>query len=213
MCAVQIRNQEREWDPKGDGTITKGEFRQHIRALGVHGLGVVPVDEVDAMFEAWDDDNSGSIDMHELEIALKRLRAKWVARHSKQGLKPAVVMQIAALRARAEAGKQAAVATQRAEKCQEELRELNEVIEARIDVQLGRLIQRAQLVDLKPVATSRSISSGRPLPNGHLQTTAHPCVYAPCGRCSRIFASRILPPACCDPFGDDLSSSPKHQGG
>ena len=80
------------------------------------------------------------MDMHELERALTRLRAKWVKKYGKKGVKPGVQARIAALRARAEGGTAAAAATQRAEKCQEELMELNEIIDARLDVQLGRLI-------------------------------------------------------------------------
>lgn len=40
---MKIKQMEKEWDPNGGGLITLGEFRQHVKALGIEA----PVDEID----------------------------------------------------------------------------------------------------------------------------------------------------------------------
>ena len=48
----QVKAQEAQWDPKGDGTITKGEFRMHIRGLGVRAKNASNAD-IDLLFEEY----------------------------------------------------------------------------------------------------------------------------------------------------------------
>jgi Ca2+-binding EF-hand superfamily protein len=61
----------REWDPNGDGKISKMEFRQDIRKL----LGMeTDVREIDALFESLDADSGGSLDASELKLALSTLQ-------------------------------------------------------------------------------------------------------------------------------------------
>lgn len=47
---MKIKEQEKEWDPTGNGTITIGEFRQHVRGVGIEATS----EELDALFAEWD---------------------------------------------------------------------------------------------------------------------------------------------------------------
>jgi hypothetical protein len=134
--AGKMKQQAALWDPRSDGKVTKGDFRNHIKRLG---LKPKSIHEVDDLFELWDDDHSGSIDMDELRDALIALHKDYKRRLNEK-MNPGKKAKIASLRARVTAGKDAILATERAENCKVELAELNQVIEARIDVQLGRLI-------------------------------------------------------------------------
>ena len=58
-----------EWDSNGDGEITKVEFRKHLRNLGV----TCEVEAIDALFDFYDEDGSGTFDLDEIKVALKRL--------------------------------------------------------------------------------------------------------------------------------------------
>ena len=58
----------REWDEDADGTVSKREFRQ---CMSVLGLSDVTREDIDALFDTFDSDRSGSIDYRELS---KRLR-------------------------------------------------------------------------------------------------------------------------------------------
>ena len=60
---LRIQEQEALWDPNGGGTVSKGEFRLHIAAVGIEEVGV---EDVDALFDRWDVDRSGQLDMDEL---------------------------------------------------------------------------------------------------------------------------------------------------
>ena len=139
---LRIRQQERQWDPTGDGTINKGEFRLHLRGIGVTDA---PVNQMDDLFDTWDTDKSGAIDMDELAAALKGLHAKFIERTGPRKLDPVVVEKVRALRGRADAAKAAAAASLRAERCAEELAEVTEAIDARLDVQLGALLHKRQI--------------------------------------------------------------------
>lgn len=44
---LKIKEQEKEWDPNGGGTITLGEFRQHIRGVGLEASN----EDIDALFQ------------------------------------------------------------------------------------------------------------------------------------------------------------------
>jgi Ca2+-binding EF-hand superfamily protein len=67
------RSQIREWDPNGDGTITKQEFRLNVRKLFPKDT-PPKVQDIDALFQSLDDDGSGSLDVAELKAALKKLQ-------------------------------------------------------------------------------------------------------------------------------------------
>ena len=64
----------RAWDADNSGTIDKNEFRDGLRQLG---LTEVPLEELDALFDEIDADESGEIDYRELAFKLKtKQRAK-----------------------------------------------------------------------------------------------------------------------------------------
>ena len=57
----------REWDTDRNGEVSRAEFRNGLKALGVEGENA----EFDALFDAWDSDGGGSLDFMELEKALR----------------------------------------------------------------------------------------------------------------------------------------------
>ena len=135
----QIAEQEKKWDPKGDGTIVIGEFRAHIRGVGLQATN----EELDALFEQWDKDHSGKIEMQELYDALTQLQRDFLrkfGRNGAQGWKLTTEQQAEQLRARAAAGKLAIEATKKAEQQQAELDALIVDIEGRIAVQVGLML-------------------------------------------------------------------------
>ena len=50
----------------------------HIRGVGLERF---PVEQVDELFMRWDLDGGGTIDMDELEQALKSLRTAFIKKH------------------------------------------------------------------------------------------------------------------------------------
>jgi len=84
--AVRVIDLFREWDEDGDGIVSKKEFRRAMPLLGLQvGIRVrlrvrvrvaqgpspsfalqVPAHEVDALFDSWDPDGSGELDLNEL---------------------------------------------------------------------------------------------------------------------------------------------------
>ena len=70
----------REWDTNKDGELSKVEFRQAVRnKLGLKAQN----NEIDAVFDAFDDDASGGIDLRELKPFLKALSGAAVAADKK----------------------------------------------------------------------------------------------------------------------------------
>ena len=159
---LQIKKQEALWDPKGDGTITRGEFRMHIRGIGVRPK-FVPNEAVDALFDEWDADGSGSLDMEELEMALTSLKAEFDENSAKESAKHmAKQMQLELLRKRVKAGRAAIQAHAQVEACSAELLELTEEIASRLDIQLGGLLSRRGIKAGELVGTWQGV---RPIPS------------------------------------------------
>ena len=67
--AVRVVDLFREWDADGNGVVTKAEFR---KAMPLLGLKDVPKKDIDAVFDSFDPDGSGELEMKELEKLLKR---------------------------------------------------------------------------------------------------------------------------------------------
>ena len=59
------------WDPTGNGSLTKGEFRTAVRSLGLAGTTSA---DIDALFEKYDGDASGKIEIAELKAALDHIK-------------------------------------------------------------------------------------------------------------------------------------------
>lgn len=69
--SLNVKDVLREWDPNGDGSISRMEFRVDVRKM----LGNdVDVKEADALFAELDSDSSGAIDLGELKVALTQLK-------------------------------------------------------------------------------------------------------------------------------------------
>lgn len=73
----------------GPQTVSIGEFRKHLRALGLS----FNLAEADELFEMWDEDSNGSIDMDELRTALVRMYRGYKERLKAQGLPIAASVQ------------------------------------------------------------------------------------------------------------------------
>merc|ERR1719188_1182909 len=57
----------RQWDEDGNGKVSKKEFRRALPALGIHAQR----EEIDALFDSFDPDHSGSIEYKELSKLLR----------------------------------------------------------------------------------------------------------------------------------------------
>ena len=66
--AVRVMDLFREWDENGDGQITKKEFCHAMPRLGIEA----PSKEFEELFDSFDPDGSGAIDMKELNKGLRR---------------------------------------------------------------------------------------------------------------------------------------------
>jgi len=59
-----------KWDPSGDGSVDKGEFRTNVIAMGVKA----EPEAIDELFASLDDDGGGELDVKELKDLLTRLK-------------------------------------------------------------------------------------------------------------------------------------------
>jgi len=59
-----------KWDPSGDGSVDKGEFRTNVIAMGVKA----EPEAIDELFDSLDDDGGGELDVKELKDLLTRLK-------------------------------------------------------------------------------------------------------------------------------------------
>ena len=67
-----------ELDRNGDGKVSKMEWRQCMRDLGITGPGsAYSVKEVDALFHEMDRDSNGELELAEVNIALKKLKVQF----------------------------------------------------------------------------------------------------------------------------------------
>ena len=135
---IVIKDLLSTWDHSGDGTINKGELRLNMRALNLkvldnEGWG----SKVDALFDEWDEDKQGSVEIKELKVNLVRLVHLAKKRLEKAGPKRE---QIATLRRRAAAAREAAKATAEADILEKEVEELKAALNATVEVRLGKLL-------------------------------------------------------------------------
>ena len=113
------------WDPNRDGTITKMEFRGNIRKLVPDK---VDVKDIDKLFDRFDADKSGEMDIPEVKAALKKLQDA-VVKASGQSEK----LQAAAdkLRKKAEYTQQVANITKESERAQQEKEDMRTKVSRR----------------------------------------------------------------------------------
>ena len=115
----------KQWDPNRDGTITKMEFRGNIRKLVPDK---VDVKDIDKLFDRFDADKSGEMDIPEVKAALKKLQDA-VVKASGQSEK----LQAAAdkLRKKAEYTQQVANITKESERAQQEKEDMRTKVSRR----------------------------------------------------------------------------------
>ena len=149
--AGQVKKQEMQWDPKGDGTITKGEFRMHMRGIGIRAK-AIDNSAIDELFDEWDVDGSASLDMDELAQALAALKQEWTEQEGKTGLARLKRQQaLDQLKMRVEAANDALVTHDAAEVCATELESIKADIADRLDIQLGGLLAKRAIKVCMPL--------------------------------------------------------------
>ena len=128
----------RDWDSRGRGEFLKGEFR-----LVLKGIGLMPTPaEADELFDEWDDDHGGTLDMREVKVGLTRSQDQ--AKSHQQAPDPNAA-RAQALRQRAAMCDEAAETTSKAEALEEELDELEQSLASRADVRLGELLAKRRI--------------------------------------------------------------------
>ena len=158
---AKMKEIAKDWDPRGDGSISRGEFRLHIRALGLKATSSSNED-IDILFSRWDEDKSGTIDSHELIAALNNMRTEWRERKGRDAMRLVeATHKIDILRKRTRAAREAIESHAKAEKCSMELTELIESIDRQVSIQLGGLLSRRRMKAGEVVGSWRG---RRPLP-------------------------------------------------
>ena len=104
----------------------RGEFRLQLRAIGLEWSS----GEADELFDEWDDDHGGTLDMREVKVALTRSQDQ--AKSHQQAPDPNAA-RAQALRQRAAMCDEAAETTSKAEALEEELDELEQSLASRAD--------------------------------------------------------------------------------
>lgn len=127
------------WDPSGNGALTKGEFRSAVRSLGLAGTTSA---DIDALFEKYDGDASGKIEIAELKVALVLIKDS-AKEHRVKVMEPRERAE--RLRMRAEAAVEASKAVAQAEKLEAELDEFKSQLDGSLDVQLGHVLHRRKI--------------------------------------------------------------------
>ena len=126
------------WDSKGKGEVIRGEFRLHLRNTGLEATS----GEADELFDSWDEDKGGSLDIGELKAALKKLASKAKAWRDAPDSRQE---KIKSLRKQARLAEDAANALAQAEKLETELEDLYQEYESRADVRLGELLYKRRI--------------------------------------------------------------------
>ena len=105
-----IKQIEKAWDPKGKGELTKADFRLHLRNTGLQATSA----EADKLFDSWDEDRDGSLDMKVLKAALVKVQIKARQWETEQK-KDTRMARVKAIREHAELADAAATAVEQAE--------------------------------------------------------------------------------------------------
>ena len=63
-----IKKVLKDWDAKNRGEFLKAEFRLNLRNCGLNATSA----EADELFDSWDDDKGGTLDLKELKAALQK---------------------------------------------------------------------------------------------------------------------------------------------
>ena len=135
----KLDDELKSWDASGDGSITQGEFRIHLRTLGLKAH--ISAD-IDALFDSFDEDTSGKITLVELNHALRRLQRVAAAYAGAEEQNRLTRQKAAALRARVSAANEAIACADKAISCEQALQVYKKDLGGRLDLQLGELLVR-----------------------------------------------------------------------
>ena len=131
----------RELDVNGDGSVTRIEFKQMMRKLGLLGEGSsFDAKAVDDLFSELDADGGGELDLGEILAALKKLKARVLAVERQEAVAQAEADN---WRARAEQTRRAAERVAEKEVIASELHELR--FNPSVEWRLATLLSKAQL--------------------------------------------------------------------
>ena len=125
----------KDWDKRGKGEFAKAEFRLNLREFGLNASSA----DADSLFDSWDEDKGGVLDLKELRSALIRVRAeaaKW------RDTPDPELERAKDLRRRAEMAMDAAKTAKRADELEAELDDLTTKLDSKADVRLGALLVR-----------------------------------------------------------------------
>ena len=135
--SLNVKDILREWDPNGDGTISRMEFRVDVRKMLGNN---VDVQEADALFKELDSDNSGAIDLEELKVALTQLKDAAVEASKSHAAKISAANEY---RQRAQHAQEVAEATETVEELADEIHKLKN--NTSIEAQFFRAMQKKSL--------------------------------------------------------------------
>lgn len=153
LCKVDfIKRCLKEWDVKGRGEFMKAEFRINLRKSGLNPTSV----ECDSLFDSWDSDGGGSLDLNELKANLIKVCEKARAWRAKPDPNAKCAAQF---RARAKLYLEAADAVQVADTQRLELQGLKEEQASSAAVRLGDLLGK-RCIRPGAVVTQWSTSRG-----------------------------------------------------
>ena len=68
-----------KWDKDGDNTVSRAEFRQNVKELGVDDKSSTAKNDINALFDSLDTDGGGALDLEEVKILFKKLLDSAVA--------------------------------------------------------------------------------------------------------------------------------------
>ena len=128
----------KKWDVKGRGEFIKAEMRLNLRNTGLN----VTSAESDALFDTWDDDGGGSLDLKELRGALASTQKSATEFNNRPD--PAQ-QKIQRLLKRAALADEAAEVTSQANGLEQALEEYSQELLSRADVRLGSLLQKRMI--------------------------------------------------------------------
>jgi len=139
----------RTWDTNGDGALSKIEFRQQVRKLGIGA----DYRETDALFDSLDTDGSGELELGELKGAVRRLQeAAGVAARTAADETARLEESVARLRLKSEHAQTVLSTIEAAEREEERLVALKGAKQPLV-VQLGEMLRGK---NVKPVELLRS---------------------------------------------------------
>ena len=158
---ISVDEMLKVWDRSGDGRVSKGEFRVHIREMGLTQYNMA---SVDAMFDRYDGDQSGMIELSELRRALQRMKKAANIHFFADDIALGLKREVASLRARVKAAREAVSCHAQVGSSEQELLLMKQTFGGRVDLQLGDLLVKrgisvGEMVGSWPKARTRETKS------------------------------------------------------